>query len=149
MHPAEALTLLIKQADNWVSLTKSTEQIVQRTPEETNWLEELEIAISIGQAMLNTAIPVVRFRCFVQVDPISKKKTPVRDEFVITATNVAALRSGLVALRHYKVDVHVTLWEQRAQGADMLSGYQGPTKSERYESWLESLSMYEQEVPHQ
>lgn len=138
MSPVEGINQLIAVADRFDSIMADAQ-----SAEELKFHEDTKLAVAISQAMLNAALPVARFRCFVSVDRDSKKKGPIRDEFTISATNISAILGGLIGISQYQTDVHVTLWEQRATGADMISGYQGPTKVQRYRKWLESLPSHE------
>lgn len=143
MTPLEAMTFLIKQVDDQMSATRQLSEITQMQPEEQAHCEEVELAISVITAMLNTALPIARFRCFVSVDKHSLLKSRVHEEFTVCAVNIAGIKGGLIGLNEHRTDVHVTLWEQRATGAEMLSGYQGPTKGKRYRNWLDSLNVLE------
>lgn len=131
MSPLEAMTQLLSLA-GIMSAPPSSHQ--PRTEEEQ---ERDQLAISICQAMLNTAIPVARFRAHVSLDD--------GPEYTICATSIPSLQSGLESLLIRPQQGQVTVWEQRAQGADMLSGYQGFTKSKQYRLWLKSL--HEHEAP--
>jgi hypothetical protein len=140
----EAITMLIAEADDKIALTRKMSELSEMSPEQRKHCENVEVAISVVTAMLNTALPIARFRAFVQVDGSTMHKRVVKDEFTVCSTTIDGIRSGLVGLREYRTNVHVTLWEQRSTGADMLSGYQGPTKITRYRSWLSSLDSFEE-----
>lgn len=143
--PLEAMTRLIAVADTHMSLSRSMAELGQMSPEQRSGIEDVEVAISIVQAMLNTALPIARFRAFVQVDVGKPPKGPLRDEFTVCAPTIEGIIGGLLGLATYRADVHVTLWEQRATGADMLSGYQGPSKVDRFKSWVNSLYQHQRE----
>lgn len=132
MTPLEAMTVLIQNADQWKSDTHQ---------ENTQYLEQVELAQAVATAMLNSALPVARYRCFVGVDFHKSPGSPIREDFTICSTTLTGIRAGLLGLREYKTEVHATLWEQRATGADMISGYQGPTKGKRYSLWVGSLNL--------
>ena len=96
------------------------------------------VAIAVIQAMLNTAMPIARFRAHVQIDDHHDKKMPA-GEFTVLGVNITSIRAGLETLMHHKLNVHVSLWEQRETGADMISGYQGPTKAQNFRVWIRSI----------
>lgn len=109
-----------------------------------------ETATAIIQRMLNTALPVSKYRCFVEIDTEQPRgnikglrKSPVVDEFTVCGTTVSSILGGLIGLSGTPVACRITLWEQRATGADMVSGFQGTTKSKRYRSWLEEIKLFD------
>lgn len=146
LTPLEAMQTLISVADNHMSLSRSMAELNDMDPEQRERVENIEVAISVVNAVLNTAMPIVRFRAFVQVDATSKKKA-IRDEYTICAQSINGILAGLIGLQQHKVDVHASLWEQKPLGAEMLTGYQGPTRGRRsqYRSWIESLLMWEEQ----
>lgn len=127
MQAVEAMQRLIAMSDELLGLHPS-----QRPANENK--EQDEVAIAIIQAMLNTALPVARYRAFVEVDQDQPKRSKfqervaVRDEYTVCGVTMASLISGLVGITHVVTNVKVTVFEQRADGADMISGYQGQTK---------------------
>lgn len=143
MSPVEAMTILMRVADG----VRTTLEAIH--PNDPVQKEDIELAQAVITAMLNTALPVARFRCFVSVDIDSKKKSPVRREFTVCAPDIAGIQGGIVGLQAYQTDVHVTLWEQRAGGAEMVSGFQGPSKTQQYRRWLSSLTQHEGPVTTQ
>lgn len=148
MTSLEAIQQLIAVADAHMSLSRSMAELGEMTPQQRETIENIEVAISTVQAVLNTAMPVARFRCFVSVEVGKKPKGPIRDDYTICAPTIEGITAGLIGLAQTRVDVHATLWEQRAMGAEMLSGYQGPTKVGRYRSWVESLIAIFHEEPN-
>lgn len=142
MNPLEAMQRLISIADHY--------RVEEGGRADPDMQKEDEVAVAVIQRMLNTATPVVRFRAFVEIDadqPRSKikgvKKTRVTAEYAISGVSIYSILSGLSALDIAPVNVRVTLWEQRATGADMLSGFQGTTKSKRFDSWVDTLETFE------
>lgn len=131
MTPLEAMNRLIALADHY-----RVEE--GGRPDDEAQVED-NIAVAVIQAMLNTALPIARFRAFVEVDAQSQRRGKIRDEFTVCAPTIHGILGGLIGLHHAKTDVHVTLWEQKAEGASMLTGFQGATKSRRYRSWVEEL----------
>lgn len=143
----EAITVVLNTCDNHIGLMRSVSELNGLTPEQVERVENIEIAISTVQAMLNTALPIARFRCFVSVQAGKPPKGPIRDDYTVCSASMAGITAGLIGLAHTRVDVHATVWEQGALGAEMLSGYQGPSKVSRYRSWIESLlHLYPEEV---
>lgn len=138
MQAAEALTRLIAMGDELLGLHPS-----QRPANEDKEREEL--AITIAQAMLNSMIPVARYRVHVEIDaeqPLRKSAEDARavhEEFTACATQMHGILGALIGITMTKTNVRVSLWEQRPTGADMISGYQGPTKCLAYKTWLQEI----------
>lgn len=122
MQPVEALTLLIAAGDaNW----KFTSMSDTDSPRElTEYEQQLQLAVTVCQAMLNTALPVARFRCFVRME--SGKETG--REFTICSANIEDIAVALYPMSLMSRFVYIALWEQRSDGASMLEGYQGNTR---------------------
>ena len=142
MQAVEAMQHLLTLGDAMTAPpAEGTERVRPRTEEEQ---ERDSLAIAVIQAMLNTALPVARFRAFVQIDNIPGSQEG--QEFTVCAVSASDLQSGLRHLGVKKpIDLQASLWEQRVDGAEMLSGYQGPT-GPRYRKWLDSLSSFEEGV---
>jgi len=145
MQPVEAINRLIAESDSRRNaFQEKSPDSEEWTDGDKAWIEELGVALAVCQAMLNTAIPVSRFRCFVEVDeeqPPRKGADPeeIRQEFTVCGVTIGSVMGGLVGLQRLKTNVRITLWEQRSTGADMISGYQGATKTLQYRNWLKSL----------
>lgn len=140
MNGAEALSFLILNADQRIG------QDPAPLTEAEN--EQLKLAVAICTAILNTALPVARFRVHVSVDTKTwdKKGKPsgsVHDEFTVSGVTIQACRQGIAALKDEIVECQVTLWEQRATGAEMLSGFQGKTKTIEYRKWLKQIDQFQ------
>lgn len=139
MQATEALTRLIALGDAMTAAPlEGTERTRPRTEEEQ---EQDTLAISVCQAMLNTALPVARFRCFVQLESGKEKGR----EFTICAVHIEDVVAGLYPLSMMARQVYITLWEQRATGADMIEGYQGWTRAAgkpKMKLFLDSLKKY-------
>lgn len=140
MQAIEALTFLIQQADE--ELSKNSTRYNEH-PEQSDHERQLELAASVCQAMLNVALPVARFRCFVSVEEVTGKTKFGLGEFTISATSIDGIKLGIAALQMEALKVHATLWEQRATGADMLNGYQGYTKTLGFRNWLKQIDQFE------
>ena len=112
-------------------------------PEDEQYKQD-QVAVAICQAVLNTAIPVARFRAFFQIDNIEGKQDGY--EYTICAVSIGEIQA---ALKHAgwksNTQAHVTLWEQAEAGAEMLSGYQGATTSQ-YRRWVDSLTPFQEGV---
>lgn len=116
MQPVEAITRLLAIADN-----RHDGRSVD--PDDEN--EKLdELAVGIIQAMLNTALPVARFRLFVRMESGPNDGC----EFTVCATKIEEIVAAVMPLTLRPVKVYVSLWEQRPTGADMLAGYQGMSR---------------------
>lgn len=144
MQPVEALTRIIAMAD--ANTAARTEVSIPLAPQgeitevQNNELEQDKLAVSIAQAMLNTAIPVARFRCFVKIE---SGKMEGR-EYTICAVNIEDIVTALYGLGRNNQAVYITLWEQRATGADMLDSFQGKTRMSggQFDRYLNELRRY-------
>ena len=149
MQAIEALTRLLSIADIHLTAERLRRGELEEGGPEIDEMDRKEIAVSICQAMLNTAIPVARYRAFVQVDDVQPKRTPhqagraVEHEFTVCAVDMGGILSGLIGVTAVPTNVRVTIWEQRADGADMISGYQGQTKTMKYRQFLQGLKALE------
>lgn len=139
MNGAEALTRLIAAADQqFQGMTELTEEAT-----------ELQVASAVCQAMLNTMLPIARFRAHVEIDADQAKRTPGKaklaatSEFTACSVSMDGIRSSLTALSSVETNVRISIWEQRANGADMLSGFQGKTKTQQFRIFMEGLSALE------
>jgi hypothetical protein len=148
MQAVEALTLLIRAADLLSTPTGFTIPLDNTNAEPVPDIPssaqvELKVAVAVAQAMLNTALPVARFRAFVRYE---SGKEDGR-EFTICGINIEDIVAALYPMTQMNRAVYVTLWEQRATGADMLEGFQGRTKQitdqpKMFRSYLDSLRKY-------
>lgn len=147
MQAIEALTRLITLADGH---QLSSRDVVARNSslmdaESISQFNDDETAIAICQAMLNTAIPVARFRAFIEVEADQPKRSKfqesvaVQNEFTICSVDMSGIISGLWGVTHIPTSCKITIWEQRQTGADMISGYQGQTKTANYRAFLKGL----------
>lgn len=139
MQAAEAITVLMGIADQRHQSVKAGVTILDQ-PE----LENEQLALAIADAMLNTMLPVGRFRAFVEIatDFKADKKHPVAnvtDEFTISSVTMSGIRSGIAGVAINDMDVRIVIYEQTVDGAEMVSGFQGFTKSQKFRSWLRSL----------
>jgi hypothetical protein len=152
MQAAEAMILLIEdctartrrfhEALNDPELQGQVIDTVLEPIPDQDKIEQLEIAQAVCTAMLNAFIPVAKYRCFVQIDRADKKGHPtgqITAEFAVTSVSMAGIKSGLSALGSQDLDVHIGLFEQKPQGADMINGFQGRTKSQNYRLWYRGL----------
>jgi hypothetical protein len=147
MNASEALTRLIQCADEQIAATQgSFSEQTGEEPEIAPELEELQVAVAVSQAMLNMMLPVARYRCHVEVDAQQQKRSPgqqklaAHSEFTSCSASMEGIKSSLVALSTVDTEVRVTVFEQRATGADMLVGYQGKTKNQRFRTFLDQLT---------
>lgn len=141
MQPVEALTRLIQVTD--LSIAEAKSQINMEDSIIAYEVEQNEVAVAIGQAMLNTALPVARFRAHVTIDKIGPSSKLGLGDFTVCGVSIPSIKNGLIGLSHEGVEVHVSLWEQKATGADMLSGYQGHSKSRNFRLWLAYIDALE------
>lgn len=145
MQPVEALLRLITIADRSATPTSGTFAIdpasdfIPDAPTDEQVQDQL--AVSIVQAILNTALPIARFRVFVKIESGRESGR----EYVICAVNIEDVVAAIYPLTQMARNVYVTLWEQRATGAEMLEGYQGPTRTlmkKSFRAYLESMDKY-------
>lgn len=144
MNAAEAITRLLEHSDNF---SRSPSYRREYTEQEQ---EDLQLATAVVTAMLNTMLPIARFRAFVEVERSAKKTHPVSrvtDEFTICAVSMKGIRSGIAGVSVSEMEARITIFEQTSSGATMVSGFQGSSKSQRYRMWYNSLDMLEQETP--
>lgn len=144
MQAAEAITRLIAIADLFLKPEGVEEDLSDYSPENRASYEQDQLAISVSQAMLNSMIPVARFRVFIRIESGQFEGA----EYTVCCTDILSVRAAVHALRSPARKVYIQLWEQRATGADMLLGFQGSTvgylKGKRsLDHWLESLSQFD------
>lgn len=147
MQAVEALQTLILETDKRVAFRREVDPAsIEEGGEKHEWYEHTTLAVAVAQAMLNTAIPVARFRAFVEVDDEQPKRTAAEREraifaeFTICGTTINSIRSGLIGLSQVKTNCRVLIFEQRATGADMVTAFQGTSKTQQYRDFLKSLS---------
>jgi hypothetical protein len=153
MQVKEALTRVIDIADRRQARDRATIEGADTSTLNQEWLmqfEANEVAISICQAMLNTAMPIAKYRAFIEIETDQPKRTKYQDsvaakhEWLIASVNIEGILSGLMSVTHVNTNVRVSLFEQRATGADMLTAYQGESKSASYRAFLKSLPALDQ-----
>lgn len=138
MQPVEAITRLIAMADRDIHDRMPMEEGEEYSENDN----QDKLAISVVQAMLNTALPVARFRCFVKIDSGSEEGL----EYTVCAVKIEEIACALRPLTKATRKVYVNLWEQRATGADMLAGYQGWTRNIGRRSSHNALGRYLNEL---
>lgn len=149
MQALEALTRLLSIADIHLGTERARRAELEEGGPELDEMDRKELAVSICQAMLNTAIPVARYRAFVEIDDYQPKRTRVQEDravlhqFTVCAVDMDGILSGLIGVTSLPTNVRLTIWEQRADGADMISGYQGQTKTMKYRQFLQGLKALE------
>ena len=151
MQPVEAMTILLDETSQKMALTHKMSELSEMTAEQKEWCENVELAVSVGYAMLNTALPVVKFRVFIQVTKqLATRRGPPQievNEFTLCATSIKSIRDSLLDLEtRKKTDVYINLWEQRADGATMHSGFQGNPRSKQFLLWVNSLDQFDPTV---
>lgn len=144
MQAVEALTRVIALADFMTAAPlEGAERLRPRTESDQ---EQDSIALAICQAMLNTAIPVARFRAHVSIEAVHSKTSRLGlCEFTISAINIDGIKASLITYMREDLTIHATLWEQRATGADMLSGYQGLTLRQAFREWIREIDQFQTE----
>ncbi len=143
MNALEAMTRLIEHGNDTLRLNST---FGSDTPELSESEESLNLATSVMQAVMNTVIPIARFRAHVTIDKPGPSTKMVMGDFTLCGPSINCIRNGLLGLGHEGCEVHVTLWEQKPLGADMLSGYQGHSKSQQFRTWLKQIDHLETAV---
>lgn len=144
MQAAEAIQLLILSMDQRHKDLGEPQEDVEQDDRERE-----KLAIAVSQAMLNSMVPVARFRAFVEIDVEQPKRSAhqrdvaVYHEFTISGLTMGAIRSGLIGLGAVPTNCRVLVFEQRATGADVLCGFQGQTKTQKFRNFLKELDGYE------
>jgi hypothetical protein len=134
LQPVEALRLVIGASEK--------RALVAPTQEERDQLAQAE---HMCRAILDAALPIARFQCMVTIEKIGERSKLGLGDFTVCGLTIPAIRNGLVGLSMEKVTVYARLWERMQEGADMLSGYQGDTKTLGFRNWLKSLDEWEAE----
>lgn len=141
MNAIEALTRLIALAEESLKLNSS---LGDEEPEFSEHEGHLATATAICQAMLNTALPIARFRVFVEIDEIPGKQDSL--SFTVCALTIDDIKAALYyAGIKTPVTLQATLWEQKAAGVEMLSGYRGTTGAQ-FTKWILSLQGFQDGV---
>lgn len=141
MQAAEAMTLLIQMADERHRDAQQGRLLIEEKD-----LEREKLAVAVSTAMLNSMIPVARYRAFVEVQLRARKSHPVgsvTSEFTVSATTMDGIKSGIAGVAINDMEIRIIIFEQTASGANMVSGFEGPTKSQRFRSWYGSLHQLE------
>jgi hypothetical protein len=149
MQAVEGMTRLIALADELIKeegvLVLGTRDLVlDGALTEDIEMEELKLAAAVCTAMLNTALPVAKYRVFVRFDKCFPKEE-IGTEYTLCGVRMSDIRAALRSLDHHNREVYITIFEQGEAGADMISGYQGQTSTinRKYRKWLDSLSALE------
>ncbi len=150
MQAIEALNHLVQQANDRVRYAHQLTEGRELSELEIEENKRNDLAIAICTAMMNAAIPVCRFRCFVKVESVNPVKGAFRmdrpivgSEYTICAVDIDGIKAGLLGLASTSSEVMVSLWEQRATGADMRSGYQGKANDVKYRRWLQQIEEFQ------
>lgn len=138
MNALEAMTRLIEVGDKSLTRRVHADEGIEQAR-----LEQIELALAICTAMLNTALPVAKYRCFVKIEE-TFPKTDNDTETTVCGVRMKDIRAALRPLSNARRKVYITIFEQRKDGAEMISGFQGYTRgSSGYTHWLESLSAFD------
>lgn len=126
MNALEAMTRLIEAASHYIT--------EEGGPADPDMKKDLETAAAVAQAMLNTAIPIARFRMHVSLP----ESMP---EFTVSSPSTKALVEVLQLIREKKKNQLITasLWEQHPQSAEMLHGFEGNTRADGFKYWIKQV----------
>lgn len=146
MNSLEAITRLIQFADD--SLQSKMKKLLgegrggEEVPVEDM---ELGVAISITNAILNAALPIAKYRCFVEIDKDQDKavRKLVKTEFTVCGASMSAIKSGIASLLIEPINARVMIFVQLPHNSDMITAYQGKTKSKQYRDWLIEIDKYD------
>lgn len=141
MRAVEALERLLASADREINSRLIQQEVGSDLPQE---LQDDMAAQAICQAMVNTAIPIARFRVHAEVKSPDARKTKVGEcDFTVCGTTIQSVKAGIIALLKEDAQLYVTLWEQSAAGAEMLSGFQGASWSQPFRNWIKQLDHFQ------
>lgn len=144
MNAPEALTRLIEFA---ALRMRAARELVDNPDFDTHdpkWqadIENTEVAISICTAMLNTILPIVRFRCYIENS--LRGSPPKKLEYTVCAVRMEDILSALKPLGKSNGTIRVSVFEQFPGKAEMISGYGGYAKSPVFTKWLKDLPSLE------
>lgn len=105
-------------------------------------------AIDWCDKILNTAVPLARFRAMVTVEKVGPKSKLGVGDFTVCGITISAIKNGLIGLSMEPLDIYLQLWEHRNEdvgGMDMLTGYQGPTKTLAYREFLRDIDRFQRD----
>lgn len=140
MQAVEAMTRLLAIADRFEGTMADAQ-----SEAEVEQYEQGKIAVAIVQAMLNTALPVAQYRMFVEIDEVQPKRKAYHNtiaaykEHTICSPSMDGIISGLTGFSWVNHKVRMSLFEQKATGADMLFGFDGTTGSQQYRDFIKQL----------
>lgn len=141
MQAVEAMQRLITIADLSMIDVRGKEGLSEA---EQQALMDNETAIAIIQAMLNTALPVARFRCYVEIETALHKELR-EGEFTVCAVDIKGIEAGLLFLARRPAIVKVHLFEQRQAGAEMIHGFEGRSGGIQFRRYVEGLLDFQSE----
>lgn len=144
MQATEALERVLARAENVGDYLVPGDQEARDAQAKEFSLDDE--AIAICRSFQNTAVPLSRFRCFVTIEKIGQKSKLGLGDYVVTATAISGIKNGLVGLSMEKVTILARLWEHTEGGRfDMISGYQGDSKTLQFRNWLADIDRHEVE----
>lgn len=137
MNSLEAMTRLIQLGVETLSLNHSlTEE--GEGKELSEYEAQLQTAVAVCQAILNTAIPIARFRMHIALH----ESMP---DFTVSSPSTKAFIEILQLIREKRKNQLITasLWEQYATGAEMLHGFEGNTRADGFKHWIQQVKASE------
>jgi len=145
MQPTEALQIVIDTSQLFAKHHCGAELGAGMSAEEEENEKRIIEAAELCSTFLNAAVPIARFRCYVTVEGVGPKSRLGLGNFTICGTSIPAIKNGLTGLRMEKVQARILLWELQQEKTDMISGYQGDTKTLSYRNWLADIDRHEAE----
>lgn len=133
MRALEALTRVIAHAEAELNLnsTRGTDAVDQSESE-----KELEEAVELCKAILETALPLARYRVHVEFRPTFGDKGPY--EYTLCAVRLNDVVKALSNLR--MAEIRVNVWEHKTSSASLIFGFQGMVGSKPFKLFLSHLT---------
>lgn len=145
MQPTEALQTVIETSRSFAEHHCGAELGCGMSPEEEENERRILEAADLCRSFLDTAVPLARFRCYVTIEGLNPKSKLGLGDFTVCGTSIPAIKNGLIGLSMEKVQARILLWELQQEKADMISGYQGDTKTLGFRNWLADIDRHEVE----
>lgn len=128
--------------DAFTFVTDIAAQHIKSLSEQDPEAARIEEAVSIMDRIKCAALPIARFDCMVSIEGIGAKSKLGLGDYTICSTTISGIKNGLVGLSMEPLTVYIRLWERLAEGAEMLSGYQGETKTLKFRNFLADMDRF-------
>lgn len=147
MQSLEAIQRLMKVARDYVDGWIETHLVNSPEAPMDESVADLDVAAKVVEIMLNTALPIARFRLYVELDEVvvPKKQKQLSSnhhhEFTTCSVTIDGIKSSITFLSRESTNCRLILWEQATTVARMVTGFQGDSKSKEFRLWLKSLDL--------